>query len=51
MPAPSVVQVFDDLHAAGVHYSYDIEIGSHAVVAGQRQQEIRKVWRFTGEIA
>ena len=27
-----------------------IEIGSQEVVDGQRQQEIRIVWRFTGEI-
>ena len=27
-----------------------IEIGSQEVVDGQRQQEIRIVWRFAGEI-
>ena len=27
-----------------------IEIGSQEVVSGQRQQEIRIVWRFAGEI-
>ena len=27
-----------------------IEIGSQEVVDGQRQQEIRIVWRFAGEV-
>jgi len=27
-----------------------IEIGSQEIVDGQRQQEIRIVWRFAGEI-
>ena len=27
-----------------------IEIGRQEVVDGQRQQEIRIIWRFTGEI-
>jgi hypothetical protein len=27
-----------------------IEVGSQEVVDGQRQQEIRIVWRFAGEV-